>query len=173
MSDVPPEIVKRVTGVPVFFPTYGAEPWEVSCRDLAARFHVRIPSSSREHIEPPFLEPIPPIGVWRAFSGHPYWLEQLQVLRIEDVTFNEDVHAPEIRASVAAYVRYIEEGFEPPPAEVIYNEPTGRLVTLNRRRVYAAKLAGRETFLAWVGGDPYESMIERARAFGLIDSRAP
>jgi hypothetical protein len=157
----------EITGCPTFYPTFGEYPWSLEVSELI-RFSDDAFSSSRQWIAPPNRDPIPPLGIWRVFKGHPHWVEQLQELRIEDVDFREDVHDPGVRLSIEAYVEYFRLGFEPPPADVVFNAPTGRLLTLNRRRVWAAKLAGLKKFKAWVGGYPYEEMMQNAASRGLI-----
>lgn len=158
-----PDLDLWITGCPVYCPTTGGHPWELSLDELKSRTMREPPSSSRTEIAPPNDIPLPPVGLWRAYRGHPYWVEQFQTLPIDSVMFAEDVNDPGIRLSLEAYVEYFHAGFEPPPADVVFNEPAGRLITLNRRRVWAAKLAGRKTFPAWVGGFEYAKMIERAK----------
>lgn len=161
-----PELDTRtITGVPTFTPTVGNEPWELTLAELD-RFQGEGPSSSFSLIAPPNTQPLPPVGAWRVDPILRY-VEQLQELPIGSVGFTEDVNDPSIRRSVEAYIDYYEQGLEPLPGNVVWNEATQRLVTVNRRRVLAALMAGRKTFKAWVGGDKYEEVVERARAAGL------
>lgn len=160
------ELFLRITGMPTFCETAGLFPWEMTIRELI-RFESLEPSSSRATIAPPNTDPLPPVGIWRTHGFGPHWVEQLQILAIDDVMFVEDPFDPGIRYSVAAYVEYFKQGYEPPPGNVVYNQPSKRLVTLNRRRVYAAKLAGRTHLAAWVGGDEYEDVVRRAARAGF------
>lgn len=160
------DLFLRITGMPTFCETAGLFPWEMTIRELI-RFESLEPSSSGSNIAPPNTDPLPAIGSWRTPRLNPHWVEQLQILAIDDLMFVEDPFDPAIRRSVAAYVEYFEQGYDPPPANVVYNQPSKRLVTLNRRRVYAAKLAGRTHLAAWVGGDEYEDVVRRASRAGF------
>lgn len=162
-----PSLQLRLTGCPTFCRTVGGFPWELPLKELV-RFESIEPSSTVSRIAPPNVDPLPPVGIWRVPRLNPHWVEQLQILEIDAVMFVENPSDPAIRTSLEAYVEYFNQGFEPPPANVVYNQPSGRLVTLNRRRVYAAKLAGRTHFAAWVGGDEYDDVVRRAADAGVV-----
>ena len=158
----------RITGVPRFTPTVGAEPWELSLAELN-RFQDDGAAGGRRG-GPPNREPIPPVGTWRADPVLQY-VEQLQEVPIDEVAFTEDVNDPSIRESVARYVDYYRQGLEPLPGSVVPQTRNGEFVglaTLNRRRVLAAKLAGRKTFKAWVGGDKHPDVVHAAKEAGLM-----
>lgn len=157
------------TGVPGRIPSRGGEPEELPESELRERgvlFDVLRGSDARggeafDMQTAKALGQVPPVGTWRMDPVLGY-LEQLQLVPVDELSFSESTTDPIIRRSVDKYVGYYQAGLQPPPAEVVWNEPTQRLMTLNRRRVLAAKEAGVPSILAWVGGDTYENMKERA-----------
>jgi hypothetical protein len=156
------------TGVPGRIPSRGGDPEELSEDELRERGHllaVQAGSDARggeafDMQTAKALGQIPPVGTWRMDPVLGY-LEQLQRVPVDELTFTESTEDRGIRRSVEKYVGYYEAGLQPPPAEVVWNVPTQKLVTLNRRRVLAAKEAGVQSILAWVGGDTYENMLAR------------
>ena len=155
---------RAITGMPRYTPTVGPEPWEIKPRE-----HDVGTSSSGNHIAQPNTKTPPPLGTWRA----DWYVEQLQEIPIDSVEFMEPTDDPGIRRSVESYVDYYRQGLEPLPASVVFNAPTKKLVTTNRRRVLAAKLAGRKTIKAWVGGDAHEDVVERAQAAAAVHAKSP
>ena len=162
---------RAITGMPRYTPTVGPEPWEMTLAQLD-RYHDVGPSGTGYDGAPANTKKPPPVGTWRADPILKY-VEQLQELPISAVEFTEDINSPTIRGSVAKYVDYYKQGLEPLPGDVVFNGPTQRLVTLNRRRVIAAKIAGRKKFKAWVGGDKYEDVVERAQAAAAVRPAKP
>ena len=156
------------TGVPNRIPSRGGDPEELSEDELRERGHlfaVQAGSDARggeafDMQTAKALGQIPPVGTWRMDPVLGY-LEQLQRVPVDELTFTESTEDRGIRRSVEKYVGYYEAGLQPPPAEVVWNVPTQKLVTLNRRRVLAAKEAGVQSILAWVGGDTFENMLAR------------
>lgn len=156
------------TGVPGRIPSKGGEPEDLSADELKERgvlFDTLRGSDARggeafDMQTAKALGQVPPVGTWRMDPVLGY-LEQLQLVPVDELSFSESTTDPIIRRSVDKYVGYYQAGLQPPPAEVVWNEPTQRLITLNRRRVLAAKEAGVPSILAWVGGDTYENMKER------------
>ena len=156
------------TGVPNRIPSRGGDPEELSEDELRERGHlfaVQAGSDARggeafDMQTAKALGQIPPVGTWRMDPVLGY-LEQLQRVPVDELTFTESTEDRGIRRSVEKYVGYYEAGLQPPPAEVVWNVPMQKLVTLNRRRVLAAKEAGVQSILAWVGGDTFENMLAR------------
>ena len=156
------------TGVPGRIPSKGGEPEDLSADELKERgvlFDTLRSGDVRggeafDMQTAKALGQVPPVGTWRMDPVLGY-LEQLQLVPVDELSFSESTTDPVIRRSVDKYVGYYQAGLQPPPAEVVWNEPTQRLLTLNRRRVLAAKEAGVPSILAWVGGDTYENMKER------------
>jgi len=156
------------TGVPGRIPSRGGEPEDLSeeeLRERGALFSTTRGSDYRggeafDMQTAKALGQVPPVGTWRMDPVLGF-LEQLQRVPVDELTFSESTTDPIIRHSVDKYVGYYQAGLQPPPAEVVWNEPTQRLVTVNRRRVLAAKEAGVPSILAWVGGDTYENMKAR------------
>ena len=157
------------TGGPGRIPSRGGEPEDLSeeeLRERGALFSTTQGSDYRggeafDMQTAKALGQVPPVGTWRMDPVLGY-LEQLQLVPVDELSFSESTTDPVIRHSVDKYVGYYQAGLQPPPADVVWNEPTQRLMTLNRRRVLAAKEAGVPSILAWVGGDTYENMKERA-----------
>jgi hypothetical protein len=163
-----PREIDPSTGVPGRIPSRGGEPEDLSEDELRERgtlFSVQRGSGQQggeafSMQTAKALGQVPAVGTWRMDPVLGY-LEQIQRVPVAELGFTEAIDDPSIRRSVERYVGYYEAGLEPPPADVVWNEPTQQLVTLNRRRVLAAKEAGVPSILAWVGGDTYEKMRER------------
>ncbi len=101
--------------------------------------------------QPSFLSPrtgyIPPVGTWQPDDMMSKF-EVLVELALNQVKPGEPEGGIKGWAGYALYVQWAREGRQPPPITVV-RHADGRLVSIHRRRVLAAKDAGRRTILAW------------------------
>ena len=124
-------------------------------RDDAASEKMRQASAPVEQARPPAAKPAAPapkvekapsVGDVRTDdTGH------RQVFRMIDphsVGLTEP-DTPNIKADVDSYAERARSGEVPPPVDIVFNEPTGKVVSSNRRRILAARKAG-TLVPAWV-----------------------
>ena len=99
----------------------------------------------------PQTAPVPTVGTWFIEDWHS--LDGREIGETAEI----DTETPEISeatgrtrfADVRLYAAWLDEGSEPPPINVLQTD-SGRLKTLDHRRLLAAKLVGRPTITAIV-----------------------
>ena len=95
----------------------------------------------------PWQGETPLLGTWR-FDPATGQFEILVELQLDQIFPSEPEGDIELWQGYALYARWAREGRHPPPITVV-RHVKGHLVSLNRRRVLAAKDAGKKTILAW------------------------
>ena len=116
--------------------------------------HVKI-SSSREIPMPPYPWKE---GTWSIDDGYDlaygHSVEKLVRLPVKDLILTEEdytkVNYGGRGDDARRYAGWIKEGKEPPPISVVETDSGTMNVSNGHRRVAAAKLAGKDTILAWV-----------------------
>lgn len=123
------------------------EPWQMTKEELDQYQEFPLPNSIT-----PWEGEIPPVGTWRfdpaAVNPEDTELEQLTRFNLKDIVVTEGEAGVRGRPDYQLYVQWLEEGREPPPI-VVVRHVNGELHSLNRRRVMAARDAGRNTILVW------------------------
>ena len=120
------------TGVPGRVPSKGGEPEELPESELRERgvlFDVLRGSDSHggdafDMQTAKALGQVPPVGTWRMDPVLGF-LEQLQLVPVDELSFSESTTDPIIRRSVDKYVGYYQAGLQPPPAEVVWRPIPG------------------------------------------------
>jgi hypothetical protein len=104
----------------------------------------------------PSTTPIPEVGTWRISETKGLYGRDIE--RLDQVPI-ADLILPEVRdgqldvakrGDDATYAKWLQEGKEPPPIEMIRTEDGRLRVTDGHRRVLAAKMAGADTIKGWV-----------------------
>jgi len=92
-------------------------------------------------------------------------IDILKLVKLDDLYYRESVSDIIDMDVVNQYVEWIKEGIMPPPITVI-EDFRGRKETLNRRRVYAMRLAGIKSILAWQFYGNRRHIVENAIKIG-------
>lgn len=93
----------------------------------------------------------PPLGAWLIgdiLGPYGREIEQVVLLDVENIEVGEDT-GPEKYEDVRRYAQWLEEDKKAPPIRVLQTD-SGRLKTLDHRRLLAAKVAGHGSILARV-----------------------
>ncbi len=145
------------------------QPWELTSKKLSENYGWEMKLSG-ELI--PWKGDLPPVGTWRmdpATKG----LEQLRYMPLNQLEINEPEADVINRQDYNLYIQWAKEGLQPPPINVI-KHIKGHWLSLNRRRVMAARKAGQKFILAWVSDTSptgrawptHEDVIKKAIAEG-------
>ena len=99
----------------------------------------------------PQTAPVPALGTWFIESWHGLDGREIgETAEIDTETLEISEATGRARfADVRLYAAWLDEGSEPPPINVLQTD-SGRLKTLDHRRLLAAKLVGRATIRAIV-----------------------
>ena len=113
----------------------------------ARQVHEQTSCQSQPNSLSPWTGDVPPVGTWRLddMMGE---FEMLVELPLDQVEPGEPEDGIKGWEGYALYVQWAREGRQPPPITVV-RHVDGRLVSIHRRRVLAAKDAGLRTILAW------------------------
>jgi len=97
---------------------------------------------------------IPPVGSWRIDDRYkgPYGraIEQLREVPIDSLVPIEDPTTGGREEDVERYRKWLAEGKEPPPIDVVESDDGKLMISDGHRRYLAAKRAGKKTIKAWV-----------------------
>ena len=88
-------------------------------------------------------------------------IDILKPVKLDDLHYRESVSDIIDMDVVNQYVEWIKEGIMPPPITVI-EDFRGKKETLNRRRVFAMRLAGIKSALAWQFYGNRKRIVENA-----------
>lgn len=118
-------------------------PHEMTRAELLAN---RTPSARSNSLEP-WKGEVPPVGTWRMddMTGE---LEQLREFDPHELGLTEEGEGVKGREDYRQYVEWAKEGKTPPPIEVV-KHADGGLISTNRRRVLAAREAGKGKIHGW------------------------
>ena len=106
---------------------------------------------SRSSRTTPQTAPVPTVGAWFIESWHGLDGREIgETAEIDTETLEISEATSRARfADVRLYAAWLDEGSDPPPINVLQTD-SGRLKTLDHRRLLAAKLVGRPTITAIV-----------------------
>ncbi len=113
----------------------------------ACRVHEETYGQGRPNSLSPWTGDVPPVGTWRLDATMSEF-EVLVELPLDQVEPGEPEDGIKGWAGYPLYVQWAREGRQPPPITVVRHVKC-HLVSINRRRVLAARDAGRRTILAW------------------------
>jgi hypothetical protein len=131
---------------PTAEPARAKEPWEMTRKEAEA--WDSNPPPINNDSEGPWKGEIPPVGTYRVekYTGV---VQQLVEVDPKELAISEEEGPGRAHSSFPAYVQWAKEGKLPPPVNVVWNQPTKRWMSTNRRRVLAARDAGLQKILAW------------------------
>lgn len=103
-----------------------------------------VPTNGRE----PWLGPVYPVGTWRCDPIMNEWDVLIEVHAHEVMPMEGDWDFILRHWTTQNYIKWLLEGHQPPPIDVVRNLYHG-IVSCNRRRVLAARAADLPIMLAW------------------------
>ena len=128
------------------------EPVFLSRRDYCRTLQATYARNNRSSRTTPQSAPVPPVGSWMMDDGPPT-LDGHDILELINVDVDNieisEATGQQKHPDVRRYADWLKKGLEAPPINILQSD-TGRLKTLDHRRLLAAKLVGRPTIKAWV-----------------------
>ncbi len=137
-------------------PPEAKEPWQMTREELSKNMEGFGEDVGAWERDKPWTGEIPPVGTWRMDRATGA-LEQLRLVNVNEITPMEPEGEVMDREDYKQYVEWAKQGIQPPPITVVKGIESGNWLSVNRRRLMAAKEAGQETILAWASDTDMET----------------
>lgn len=138
--------------------TPSKEPWQMTKDELAKNMEGYGEGVGAWEQDKPWTGELPPVGTWR-MDPNTGALEQLRLMDVNEITPMEPGDEVRGRDDYKQYVEWAKQGIQPPPITVVRGIEDGNWLSINRRRLMAAKESGQKTILAWVSDTDMETAM--------------
>jgi phospholipid N-methyltransferase len=138
------------------------EPWEMTKSEFIQENELKQPLNNKS--DKPTENIYKEGDLFIEFGNDPYVFE-LKFINPNSIDYSEkwqDENAILLRDDIQQYIKWFKEGKIPLPITVVFNKQDKKFVSVNRRRLLAARAAKVKTIPAWVEIGKHSDLIKQA-----------